>query len=105
MGWKIKKDDTVIVITGKDRGKIGKVKKVIPEKNRVVVEGVRIVKKHLRARSPEQKSGIVEMESPIHISNVKLICPMCGEATKVGFVIKDGKKKSRFCKKCGKEID
>jgi len=104
MARKIKKDDTVIVIAGKDRGKIGKVKKVIPEKQRVVVEGVNIVKRHMRARGADQPSGIIQMEAPIHISNVKLICPLCGEATRVGFVIKEDKK-HRVCKKCGKEID
>ncbi|MEO0239366.1 MAG: 50S ribosomal protein L24 [candidate division WOR-3 bacterium] len=105
MGIKIKRDDLVLVIAGKDKGKIGKVKKVIREKSRVVVEGVNIVKKHMRARGPELPSGIIQMEAPIHVSNVKLVCPMCGQATRVGFVIKEDGKKSRVCKKCGKEID
>ncbi|MEO0244166.1 MAG: 50S ribosomal protein L24, partial [candidate division WOR-3 bacterium] len=83
MGRKIRRDDTVLVISGKDKGKIGKVKKVLPEKARIVVEGVNIVKRHMRARSAEQPSGIIQMEAPIHISNVKLICPLCGEATRV----------------------
>uniref|UniRef100_A0A7V3KNF2 Large ribosomal subunit protein uL24 n=1 Tax=candidate division WOR-3 bacterium TaxID=2052148 RepID=A0A7V3KNF2_UNCW3 len=102
---KIKRDDLVLVIAGKDKGKIGKVKKVIREKSRVVVEGVNIVKKHMRARGPQLPSGIIQMEAPIHVSNVKLVCPMCGQATRVGFVIKEDGKKSRVCKKCGKEID
>uniref|UniRef100_A0A7C2K5R3 Large ribosomal subunit protein uL24 n=1 Tax=candidate division WOR-3 bacterium TaxID=2052148 RepID=A0A7C2K5R3_UNCW3 len=102
---KIKRDDLVLVIAGKDKGKIGKVKKVIREKSRVVVEGVNIVKKHMRARGPELPSGIIQMEAPIHISNVKLVCPMCGQATRIGFLIKEDGKKSRVCKKCGKEID
>jgi large subunit ribosomal protein L24 len=105
MGIKIKRDDLVLVIAGKDKGKIGKVKKVIREKSRVVVEGVNIVKKHMRARGPELPSGIIQMEAPIHVSNVKLVCPLCGQATRVGFVIKEDGKKSRVCKKCGKEID
>ncbi len=105
MGIKIKRDDLVLVIAGKDKGKIGKVKKVIREKSRVVVEGVNIVKKHMRARGPELPSGIIQMEAPIHISNVKLVCPMCGQATRIGFLIKEDGKKSRVCKKCGKEID
>jgi large subunit ribosomal protein L24 len=105
MGIKIKRDDLVLVIAGKDKGKIGKVKKVIREKSRVVVEGVNIVKKHMRARGPQLPSGIIQMEAPIHVSNVKLVCPMCGQATRVGFVIKEDGKKSRVCKKCGKEID
>ena len=105
MGIKIKRDDLVLVIAGKDKGKIGKVKKVIREKSRVIVEGVNIVKKHMRARGPELPSGIIQMEAPIHVSNVKLVCPLCGQATRVGFVIKEDGKKSRVCKKCGKEID
>ncbi|MDI6851528.1 MAG: 50S ribosomal protein L24 [bacterium] len=105
MGNKIKRDDLVLVTAGKDKGKIGKVKKVIREKSRVVVEGVNIVKKHMRARGPELPSGIIQMEAPVHISNVKLVCPMCGQATRVGFVVKEDGKKSRVCKKCGKEID
>ncbi|MGB9824386.1 MAG: 50S ribosomal protein L24 [Candidatus Hydrothermia bacterium] len=104
MARKIKRDDTVLVIAGKDKGKIGKVKKVIPEKARIVVEGVNIVKRHMRARSVDQPSGIIQMEAPIHISNVKLICPMCGEATRVGLIINENRK-VRVCKKCGKEID
>lgn len=105
MGMRIRRDDTVLVISGKDKGKIGKVKKVFPLKGRILVEGVNVVKRHMRARSAEQPSGIIQMESPIHISNVKLICPLCGEATSVGYTVKGNGKKSRVCKKCGKEID
>ncbi|MGB4339803.1 MAG: 50S ribosomal protein L24 [Candidatus Hydrothermia bacterium] len=105
MSVRIRKEDTVIVISGKDKGKIGKVKKVLPDKGRILVEGVNIVKRHMRARSAEQPSGIIQMEAPIHASNVKLICPLCGEATMVSFVVKENGEKSRVCKKCGKEID
>lgn len=101
----IKKNDTVKVIAGNYKGKIGKVLKVFPEKERVLVEGVNIVKKHVRKSSRYPQGGIIEMEAPIHVSNVMLICPKCGEATRVGhakLVSADGKKgKMRVCKKCG----
>lgn len=101
----IKKNDTVKVIAGNYKGKIGKVLKVFPEKERILVEGVNIVKKHVRKSSKYPQGGIIEMEAPIHVSNVMLICPKCGEATRVGhakLVSADGKKSNmRVCKKCG----
>lgn len=105
MGLKIKRNDTVKVIAGKDKGKIGKVKKVYPKQMRVLVEGVNIVKRHMRARGPETPSGIVEMEAPIHISNVMLVCPNCGEPTRVGYTFLEDGRKVRICKKCGEVID
>lgn len=101
----VKKNDTVKVIAGNYKGKIGKVLKVFPEKDRVLVEGVNIVKKHVKKSRKYPQGGIIEMEAPIHISNVMLICPRCGKATRVGhtkLVSADGKKrKMRVCKKCG----
>ena len=88
---RIKKGDTVIVITGKDKGKIGKVLKVLPKENRVVVEGVNIVKRHQK-QTATQQGGIIEKEAPIHISNVMLYDPKTGKRTRVRVVIKDGKK-------------
>ena len=104
MGFRIRSRDTVKVIAGKDKGKIGKVKKVYPEKQRVLVEEVNIVKRHLRPRGPNQPSGIVEMSAPIHISNVMLVCPNCGEPTRVGYKFLDDGSKARYCKKCGEVI-
>lgn len=104
MARKIKKGDQVIVISGDERGKVGKVIKVLPEENRVIVEKVNIVKKHERFRSPQQPSGIVEKEAPIHISNVALLCPNCGEKTRVGFRIEGGRK-IRYCKKCKQSVE
>jgi large subunit ribosomal protein L24 len=101
MAAKIRKGDLVLVIAGKDKGKTGKVTKVLPKNNRVIVEGVNIVKRHMRARSQTQPSGIIEMAAPIHISNVMLICPNCGEPTRVGFKITETGDKLRVCKKCG----
>jgi large subunit ribosomal protein L24 len=100
---KIKKGDTVLVICGKYRGKTGKVLKVLPKEGKILVEGVNIVKKHQRPKREGEKGQIVELPAPIDISNVKLICPNCKKATRVGYKISKGKK-SRVCKKCGQEI-
>ncbi len=104
MALKIKRGDTVKVVKGKDKGKIGKVKKVLIEKKRLIVEEVNIVKRHMRATGPDRPSGIVEMEAPISWSNVRLVCPSCGEPTRVGFRFEEGKK-VRYCKKCNEVID
>jgi large subunit ribosomal protein L24 len=100
---KIKKGDTVLVICGKYRGKTGKVLKVLPKEGKILVEGVNIVKKHQRPKREGEKGQIVELPAPIDISNVKLICPNCKKATRVGYKISKGKK-SRVCKKCGQEV-
>ncbi len=102
---KIKKDDKVIVISGKDKGKIGAVLKVDAEKQRVIVERVNIIKRHLRPNPSTGKGGIMEAEAPIHISNVMLLCNKCTKPTRVGKKIMDGGKKVRFCKKCGEILD
>lgn len=102
-GMKIKKDDTVLVISGKDRGKKGKVIKVLPSEGRVVVEGVNLKKKHTRAKRQGEKGQIVEIAAPLNVSNVKLICSKCKTPTRVGYKVV-GKNKFRTCKKCGQEI-
>lgn len=99
---KIKKNDKVKVIAGKDKGKEGKVLAVLPKKNRVIVEGVGVVKKSTKPNAQNQQGGIIEKENPIHISNVMLVSD--GATTRVGFEIKDGKK-VRVAKKTGKVID
>jgi large subunit ribosomal protein L24 len=103
MGAKIRKGDTVKVLSGKDRGSIGKVKHVYPG-GKILVEGVRIAKKHMRARRATTPSGIVEMESPIHVSNVLLMCSNCGEPTRVEYQVVEGRK-IRACKKCKEVIE
>jgi len=100
---KIRKGDTVLIISGKDRGKTGKVLNVFPREEKVVVEGTNIRKKHVRPRRSGEKGQIVEMPAPLSISNVKLICPKCSKATRVGYKIAE-EKKYRICKKCGQEI-
>lgn len=102
---KIKKDDKVMVIAGKEKGKIGAVLKVDAEKNRVIVERVNMVKRHLRPNPNTGKGGIMEAEAPIHVSNVMLICSKCAKPTRVGIKIMEDGKKLRVCKKCREVID
>ena len=100
---KIKKGDSVLVISGKDEGRKGKVIKTLPQKRKVIVEGMNIKKKHVRPKKTGEKGQIVETSAPIDVSNVKLICHKCGKPTRVGYKI-SGDKKYRMCKKCGAEI-
>jgi len=100
---KIKKDDTVLIISGKDKGKKAKVLKALPKANKIMAEGVNIARKHRKAKSEREKGQIVEIPKPIHVSNVKLICPKCARPTRVGYKIVD-KNKFRICKKCQQEI-
>jgi len=100
---KIKKDDTVLIISGKDKGKKAKVLKVLPKANKIMAEGVNIARKHRKPKSEREKGQIVEIPKPIHVSNVKLICPKCARPTRVGYKIVD-KNKFRICKKCQQEI-
>ena len=98
----VKTGDTVIVIQGKDRGVKGKVLQVSPSEGKVIVEGVNIVSKHVKPRKMGEPGGIIKAESALYADKVQLICPKCGQATRVGHVIEDGKK-FRVCKKasCG----
>lgn len=96
---KIKKNDNVLVVAGKDKGKTGKIIRSLPKEFRVVVEGLNIRKKHIRPKREGEKGQLIEVSVPMPISNVKLICKSCKKATRVGYKI-DGKKKSRVCKKC-----
>lgn len=101
----IRRNDQVIVTTGRDRGKRGRVIKVIPEKNRLIVEGVNIVKRHTRPNPQRNiKGGILEREAPLHASNVQIVCPECGKMTRVGHRIQ-GDRKVRICRKCEGVID
>jgi len=100
---KIKKGDPVLIIAGKDRGKRAKVLDVLPRFDRAVVEGVNLRKKHVKPKRTGEKGQIVQLPGPINISNLKLICSKCGQATRVGYKL-SGKNKFRICKKCGQEI-
>lgn len=100
----IKKNDTVKVLTGKDRGKTGRVIMVLPKKKRALVEGVNYVKKHMRQTRQDQKGGIIQKEMPLNISNIMLVCKSCNKPTRVEIKNGDGENaKVRICKKC-KEI-
>lgn len=104
MSLSIKKGDNVLVIAGKDKGKTGEVLTVIPADNSVVVAGVNIVSKHKKARSAQEKSAIVKKEAKIDMSNVQLVCPVCGKATRIAAAM-EGDTKYRQCKKCGANLD
>ncbi len=102
---KIRKDDTVVVIAGKDRGKKGKVRFAYPKDERLLVEGINFIKKHTRATGQVKQAGIIEQEAPIHMSNVMLLCGKCNHPARVGFrFLKDGKK-VRSCGSCGEVVD
>jgi large subunit ribosomal protein L24 len=102
---KVKKEDNVLVIAGKDRGKTGKVRLVYTDKDRLLVEGVNMVKKHTRARGQVKQAGIIEREAPISASNVMLLCGKCGKPARLGTRTLADDKKVRFCKSCGEVID
>ena len=101
---KVKKNDNVVIITGKDVKKTGKVLAVMPKANKVVVEGVNVQEKNRKARSAQETSQKIKKEGPIDASNVLVICPVCGKATRVGYEVVDGKK-VRICKKCKASLD
>ena len=101
--FKIKKNDNVEVLAGKDKGKRGSVVRIIPKKDRVIVSGVNIVKKAMKRRSQQDQGGIVEVEAPLHISNVGVVCKKCGRPVKIGYKI-DGDEKVRVCRKCGETL-
>ena len=102
----VKKEDKVLVLSGKDKGKTGRVLRVMPDKYRVLVEGVAFVKRHTRPNpSKNIKGGIVERESSVHASNLKVIWSECGEATRIGHTVLDDGKKVRSCKKCKGILD
>ncbi len=100
---KIKKGDTVLIISGKDRGKKGKILKAFPKKRKVLIEGVNLKKKHQKPKKTGEKGQIIEKPASISVSNVKLICSKCNKAVRIGYKIA-GKKKYRICKKCNKQI-
>jgi large subunit ribosomal protein L24 len=104
MAAKIKKGDDVVVLTGKDKGRKGKVLRVIPTESRVVVQGINIVQRHTRPSQTNPQGGIVNKEAPLHVSNVAVADPKGGKATRVGFRI-EGDKKVRFAKKSGEVIN
>ena len=100
--YKIKKNDQVKIITGKDRGKTGRVLRIDKEKGRVVVEGLNMVKKAIRPKKKNQKGGITSVEAPLHVSNIMIVCKKCGP-TRIGYQFENDQK-VRLCKKCGEQL-
>ncbi len=102
---KIRKNDTVLVIAGKDRGKKGKVRFAYPEEQRILVEGINFIKKHTRARKQVRQAGIIEQEAPINVSDVMLLCSRCNHPARVGYHFLEDGRKVRICRSCGEVID
>ena len=102
---KIRKDDKVVVLSGKDKGKKGKVLRTLPTEGRVVVEGAAMIKRHTRPTRTSPQGGIVEREDTLHISSVQLVCPNCGQSTRAGRRRTEEGKRVRVCKKCGVDVD
>ena len=100
--FKLKKEDSVQIIAGKDKGKKGRILKILRDKDRVVVEGANIVKKAKKRRNQQDRGGIIEVEAALHSSNVAIICKKCGP-TRIGYKV-DGKNKTRICRKCGEAL-
>lgn len=102
---KIRKNDTVLVIAGRDRGKKGKVRVAIPKKERLLVDGINMIKKHARPTGQARQAGIIEREAPIHVSSVMLLCEKCSKPARIGRRLLVDGKKVRFCKACGEVVD
>ena len=100
----VKKDDTVLILSGDDKGKQGKVLEVSPKEGKVIVEGLNMVKKHVKPRKMGDQGGIVEAESAIYVSKVQVVCPACKKATRVAHSIAKDGTKTRVCKHCGEEL-
>jgi large subunit ribosomal protein L24 len=101
----VKKDDLVMIVAGKDKGKSGKVLRVLPEKERVLVENLNLIKRHTRPSQTNNEGGIVEKEAPIAISNVQLLCPGCSKPARTGIKVLEDGSKARFCKKCNEIVN
>ncbi len=101
----IRKNDTVLVIAGKDKGKTGKVRFAYPKEEQLIVESINFIKRHIRARGRVRQAGIIQLEAPIQVSNVMLLCSRCNHPTRVGFRFLEDGRKIRFCRRCSEVID
>ncbi len=104
-GLAIRKNDTVLVIAGREKGRRGKVLFVLPARERVVVEHINMVKKHQRPTQKLRQGGIIEREAPLHVSNVMLVCSKCDKATRVGVRVLADDRRARVCRRCGDIVD
>lgn len=100
---KFRKGDSVKVVLGKDKGKIGKIEKVYPKEEKVLVEGVNQYKRHVKGKAQGQKSEIITLTKPLYVSTIAFVCPKCNKASRIGFSIEKGEK-TRICKNCSKKI-
>jgi large subunit ribosomal protein L24 len=105
MAARVKKNDMVMVIVGKERGKVGKVLRILPEENRALVERLNVVKRHIRPRGPQSPGGIVEKEAPLHLSNLMPMCERCNAPVRVGHRFLEDRTKIRTCRRCGQALD
>jgi large subunit ribosomal protein L24 len=105
MRARIKKNDTVMVIAGRERGKTGKVLRVIPDKQRALIEQLNMVKRHQKARGPQSASGIIEKEAPVHLSNLMIMCDKCNAPVRMGKRALDDGRSVRVCRRCGEQLD
>jgi len=103
--YHIKKNDLVMVINGREKGKSGRVLQVLPEKEKVIIEKINFVKRHSRPHGQQRRGGIIEKEAPLHFSNVMLLCEKCNKPVRIGHRIVEGSKKARYCRKCGEIFD
>lgn len=100
---KFRKGDQVKITAGKDKGKTGKIEKVFSKEGVVLIPGVNMYKRHMKARDPKRPAGIIDIVKPIHVGNIAFICPKCNQQTRIGFIFEDGKK-VRVCRKCEQKI-
>ena len=101
---RVKKDDTIVVITGKDKGKKGKIRQVLPKDESVIIEGVNIIKRHMKPRGQARQAGIIESEAPLHISKVMIVCPKCNKPVRLKAKVSEDGKRMRVCSKCNEVI-
>ena len=101
---KVRREDTVLVVTGRERGKRGVVRQVMRAEGRVVVTGVNVVKRHMRPRA-DRPGGIIEREAPLHVSNVMVVCKSCSKPTRVAFRFREDGRKVRYCRRCNQALD
>jgi large subunit ribosomal protein L24 len=102
---KIHKNDNVLIVTGKDRGKKGKVRKALPTKDSVIVEGLNLIKRHSKTKGKTRQAGIIELEGTIHVSNIMVICNKCNKPVRVGYRVLEVGKRAMYCHSCSEIID
>ncbi len=101
----IRKNDLVMVVNGNEKGKSGRILRVMPEKEKVIIEKINFIKRHARPHGKQRQGGILEKEAPLHVSNVMLLCEKCNKPVRIGHRVVEGSKKARYCRKCGEIFD